>query len=149
MGKAEYKVDLVELQTQCETNYARFLKLLPGLEKKEQAHLAVRMGSQQFMVTFTVVERCKYTTVLSMRYEQGLGSWLILPLFQVRLYHDVSMAEVISIHKQRNTAAKYPYPNPQMFYPDEKAQHNRLLSECLVNCLEHGYDLDMVSIPSQ
>ncbi|MGI0118017.1 DUF1249 domain-containing protein [Zooshikella sp. RANM57] len=149
MGKAEYKVDLVELQAQCETNYARILKLLPDLAEKEQAHMAVRVGSRQFMVTFTVVERCKYTTVLSMNYEQGSGSWLVLPLFQVRLYHDVSMAEVISIQKQRNTAPKYPYPNPQMLQPDEKAQHNRLLSECLVNCLEHGYDLDMVSIPSQ
>jgi uncharacterized protein len=64
------------------------------------------------------------------------------PRLKVRLYHDAKAAEVIEFQHARRFAAVYPYPNPEMRQPDEKAQVNRFLGEYLSMCLACGGALE-------
>lgn len=49
----------------------------------------------------------------------------------IRVYHDVSLAEVISCSGVGKLLANYTYPNEKMLLKDEKRQANRLLFEWL------------------
>lgn len=49
----------------------------------------------------------------------------------IRVYHDVSLAEVISCSGVRKLLPDYTYPNEKMLLKDEKRQANRLLFEWL------------------
>lgn len=66
--------------------------------------------------------------------------------FEVRLYHDASVAEVIAWEGNRRFKARHDYPNPRMYHSDEKAQLNRFLGELLELCLTQGRILDDVTI---
>lgn len=66
--------------------------------------------------------------------------------FEVRLYHDASVAEVIAWEGNRRFKARHDYPNPRMYHSDEKAQLNRFLGELLEFCLTQGRILDDVTI---
>ncbi|MGH1439323.1 MAG: DUF1249 domain-containing protein [Cellvibrionaceae bacterium] len=66
--------------------------------------------------------------------------------FEVRLYHDASVAEVIAWEGNRRFKARHEYPNPRMYHSDEKAQLNRFLGELLELCLTQGRILDDVTI---
>ncbi|MDE1461915.1 DUF1249 domain-containing protein [Spartinivicinus poritis] len=147
MRKAGYKVDLVKQQAVCEANYFRLCKLLPGNDE-DLRRIAISHGSYKGILTLKVVERCKYTSVISLIHDAEWGEWAITPLMSVRVYHDVQMAEVISAQQKRHFAAKYSYPNPQMFHPDEKAQLNRFLADWLAFCLEQGHSYEPVSLSS-
>jgi uncharacterized protein len=62
----------------------------------------------------------------------------------VRAYHDVRMLEVGVFQSHRQVAARYHYPNDQMFAQDEKYQQNRFLADWLEHCLLNGcVDLDV------
>ena len=58
----------------------------------------------------------------------------------VRLYHDVSIAEITDGHRQYQGA--YPYPNDAMLHRDEKFRLNQQLADLLELCLKHGHRLD-------
>lgn len=148
MRKAGYKVDLVKQQAICEANYFRLCKLLPRLEEEDLRQIAITNGSYQGVLTLKVIERCKFTTVISIVHEAIWGKWILTPIMSVRVYHDAQMAEVISAQKQRHFAAKYNYPNPNMFLPDEKAQLNRFLADWLAFCLEQGHLYEPVTLSS-
>lgn len=66
--------------------------------------------------------------------------------FEVRLYHDATVAEVIAWEGHRRFHARNEYPNPKMHQADEKAQLNRFLGELLELCLAQGRILDDVAI---
>jgi len=67
--------------------------------------------------------------------------------FEVRLYHDATVAEVTVWEGRRRFRARHDYPNPRMYHSDEKAQLNRFLGELLELCLTQGRVLDDVTIP--
>ncbi|MFT6389271.1 MAG: hypothetical protein ACJAUP_002661 [Cellvibrionaceae bacterium] len=66
--------------------------------------------------------------------------------FEVRLYHDATVAEVIAWEGRSRFKARHDYPNPRMYHSDEKAQLNRFLGELLELCLTQGRVLDNVTI---
>ena len=138
VSKPRYRVDLVSLQAVCEANFARLSQLMPDMASQDERRilLDVPEASQQSLV-MRVLERCPYTTSLQLRHERR-HDWLAPPSMEVRLYHDVNMAEVVAAYNRRRFRGVYPYPNEQMLQPDEKYQLNHFLGEWLGYCQRHG-----------
>ena len=109
------------------------LQLYPDYETANQREFRLPTGER---IRIDVVERCRYTTVLHVCQQGGEG-WLVAPRFDLRMYHDARMVEVISFQSRR-VEARYEYPNNAMYAPDEKAQQNVFLAEWLEHCLEQG-----------
>ena len=139
-----YIPDLRGHISQCEWNYHSLMKLMPELESEDSRCFMVEKAEQLMRIDMQVSERCKYTTMLSVRQNLGSGNssaataWLDGPNMTVRLYHDAGMAEVISFQQQRRIPPRNEYPNSRMHHRDEKAQLNRFLGEWVKHCLHHG-----------
>jgi len=135
-----YRVDLAGLQATCEANYARLMRLLPGMrERPALRRVALSAGdAPQAVLALTVTEAGPYTSSVEVREELGLA-WLPAPRLQVRVYHDARMAEVVGAEHCRRLQPRYAYPNPAMHQPDEKSQLNRFLGEWLGHYLECGH----------
>jgi len=161
--KRKYAVDLSGHIAQCETNYARIMRLLPDMahaDYREFGLFAAHGSGRRFSVK--VVERCKYTTMLHVseideddgieqssqtasRDEQDsslTSTFISPPSFVLRVYHDAQMVEVTQYLRHRHIQPRYNYPNHQMHQSDEKAQWNIFLGEWLSHCLKHGYLLE-------
>lgn len=143
--RERYRVDLVELQTACEANYARLMRLLPSMRSEHQTRrVALSQGDHLLgILHLEVLETCPYTTSLRVRQEHSLP-WLPVPQLEVRVYHDARMAEVISAENARRLHIRYPYPNAAMHQPDEKSQLNLFLGEWLNHCLACGHEAQPV-----
>lgn len=139
--RERYRVDLLELQTTCEANYIRLLRLLPQMRSQTQTRrIAMSQGEHLLgVLALEVIEANPYTTRLRARQENNLA-WLPAPELEVQVYHDARMAEVISTAHTRRIHARYPYPNASMFQPDEKNQLNHFLGEWLTHCLACGHE---------
>ncbi|THG82507.1 DUF1249 domain-containing protein [Pseudomonas sp. A-1] len=155
-----YRVDLTGLQAACEANYARLMRLLPGM--REQAALRQPMLGQPMLgqpmlgqpvlrrlalsagdttlavLALRVTEAGPYTSTVEVREEPGLA-WLPAPRLEVRVYHDARMAEVTGAEHCRRLHPRYAYPNPAMHQPDEKIQLNLFLGEWLSHYLRCGH----------
>ncbi len=94
-------------------------------------------------VDVDVVERCKYTTTVSV-VQQGLLDWVKAHQMTVRIYYDAHLVEVIACQKGRHFRSHYEYPNKKMYQEDEKIQLNRFLGEWLRNCLDFGHSHDVI-----
>ena len=137
-SKPRYRVDLVSLQAVCEANFARLSQLMPDMASQDERRILLDVPDvgQQSLV-MRVLERCPYTTSLQLRHERR-HDWLAPPSMEVRLYHDVNMAEVVAAYNRRRFRGVYPYPNEQMLQPDEKYKLNHFLGEWLGYCQRHG-----------
>lgn len=140
MSRKRYVPDLQELAALCEANYLRFLRLLPDAEVgSERVFSITATPDQKATIIMRVEEIHPYTTMLTVK-QQGISpAWIHPPSMDVRLYHDASMAEVLSYQNQHRFEGRYQYPNPQMRMPDEKIQLNRFLADWLEHCLRHGH----------
>ena len=99
------------------------------------------------VVTITILERCPYTTMMNVRVtNEDDKPWVHWPTLDVRVYHDIKSAEVVSFERHRNFKFRYQTPNQQMFQPDEKSQINRYFGELLTFCYEHGHSLETVDL---
>ena len=137
----QYQPQLPDFLSLCERNYARLNRLLPqkfapGLQ------WSIAISSQQHY-QLSVLECGPFTTRLQIELlsttQSVSGISLLSPSFDVQLYHDAQLAEVVRMARHRKFAARYPYPNPQMMQPDEKRQINLLLADWLKLCLAQGY----------
>jgi uncharacterized protein YqiB (DUF1249 family) len=146
--KSRYKVDLPRQLAQCEANYLRLMKLLPSLDTSDEREFALPMAAKgDLRVHIQVEDRAPYTTTVLVSHPKvsqsetlGLSaSALSMPDLRVRLYHDATMAEVVSWQRHRDIKPKYDYPNAQMYQQDEKAQLNLFLGEWLSHCLAQGH----------
>ena len=146
MAKPRYKLDLSGLHAQCEANYARLMVLLPDIDTVDLYEFAIRTGSNKgsARICIKVVERCKYTTMLTIYQTNKSVNWVPPPKFDVRVYHDATMAEVIGFRAHRRVLAKYDYPNEKMLHQDEKHQLNCFLGEWLSHCMQLGSSIDEV-----
>ena len=120
----------------CEMNFHQLVSMLPGLTNGvKQWHFATGNNEHAFTVTVSVVDKAPYTTTIEV---EQVHSTVDTPKIVVRLYHDVSMAEIVSWDQHRYWLPQYPYPNPKMYQPDEKLALNRFLGEWLKFCRERG-----------
>jgi uncharacterized protein YqiB (DUF1249 family) len=149
MTKGKYTIDLAGQHAECESNYARLIRLLPNMDSVDRREFGVELaGREPVRFCMEVKERCKYTTMLEVSQHSinadSISSqpWAIRPTFLLRIYHDAQMAEVISFNKHHQVQPKYDYPNEKMYQADEKAQLNQFLGEWLSHCIHYGHDLD-------
>ena len=91
-----------------------------------------------------VTARDRYTTDMRMRYQCATPHFGTNSCFDLRLYHDARMAEVVHCSTSRRFEARYRYPNPDMLQRDEKFQQNRFAAELLEFCLTNGRSVDTV-----
>jgi len=137
--KRKYVPDLVSMGANFEGNYRRLIKLLNLLDKSSGADILLNVG-ERFVgrVTISLLESTKYTDTLLLEQTAAAGKWLNDPAMTVRLYHDASVAEVISCKGHSRIQGCNDYPNKFMHHPDEKSQLNAFLAEWLGFCLLHG-----------
>jgi len=143
MLRERYRVDLAGLQSACEINYARLMQLLPDMRKGQVTRSVALSGGESLLgvLKLEVVDVSPYTTTLQVQQEQR-SPWLPSPRFEIRVYHDARMAEVVVADKVRRLRSLYPYPNQDMHQPDEKTQLNLFLGEWLTHCLACGHELE-------
>ncbi len=147
--RKKYSIDLAAQMAECEANYARIMRLLPDMENIDSREFGVDMpGSAPAQLRIAVTERCKYTTMLDVCQETVPAVAGVLPeplseapVFSLRVYHDVQMAEVVGFNHHRRIQPQYDYPNENMYQRDEKVQLNRFLGEWLSHCLKYGHAL--------
>ena len=132
----KYVPDLQGFMLLCELNYARILKLLPELGPEGTFFDYCVRDTLSYRLT--VVECCKYTTIINVTQIAPQLTDYLRPHMEVRLYHDASMAEVTRSQNVSRIKGSYEYPNKQMMQKDEKLQINRFLKDWLKLCLEHG-----------
>ena len=134
-----YVPDLMSLQRTCEVNYMALMKLLPpggsvGAERRYQVG-----NGLQFQLTVT--EESRFTSqVILAQHNPELPSYLQARI-EIRLYHDVRMAEVCAEQQISMLQPRYDYPNQKMHHRDEKEQVNLFLADWLRFCLKHGTSL--------
>lgn len=147
--KRRYVPDLVSDMAECDANYIRMLRLFPNIADEDFLEFGIESTTDDgAIVNIAISERCPYTTMLRVRVTNEEDKpWVKWPMMEVRLYHDVNSAEVVSFQRHRNFQYRYSTPNPHMFQPDEKSQINRFLGELLAFCTEHGRSLDPVVLP--
>jgi uncharacterized protein YqiB (DUF1249 family) len=148
VGKSRYKLDLSGLHAQCEANYARLIQLLPDINTIDRHEFDINTShdnnNSSARICIDVVERCKYTTMLTVYQSSASVNWVPAPKFDVRIYHDAAMAEVIGFRAHRKVLAKYEYPNEAMHHQDEKHQLNCFLGEWLGHCMQLGCSVEEV-----
>ncbi len=132
-----YNIDLGAHLAECDGNYLRLTRLMPDLERQDRRVFRILLGAAVLRVTFEVIDRNRYTTVIVLSQRSGVRGVAEIKI-KVRLYHDARCAEVIEFQGQRRFEPVYQYPNAKMRQPDEKAQVNRFLREFLNACLRHG-----------
>lgn len=137
--KKKYIPDLVELGALYEGNYRRLIKLLNLMIESDYLEFNLYISSDFVgKVAIRLLESCKYTDTFMLEQVAAAGKWINNPKMTVRLYHDASVAEVMSSCGHRPVQPVRDYPNKFMHHPDEKAQLNCFLSEWLNFCLKHG-----------
>ena len=128
----------------CDANYVRLMKLFPEMIQDDERIIGLHHG-QDGVARLSVLEQTPYTTLVQLSQEEGgldeSSTWIRLPVFTLRLYHDAKVAEVVICEGSRRAYPRYEYPNERMYQQDEKAQWNQFLTEWLSHCLEHGYDI--------
>ena len=133
--KPNYRVNLKRLQQICERNYLRLMRLLPELSEVEHFRLPVKhknsLNNGMEWLVIDILERSPFTTLLKLQMEADWGQLLKIPETEMRLYHDVKMAEIVSRKTNQIIQPRYDYPNTKMHQPDEKEQHNRFLAQWL------------------
>jgi uncharacterized protein len=141
-----YVPDLSAFIGLCDANYVKFMKLLPGFNQVDTNNTDTRVFGlsrnqhELGLISIEIVERSRYTTTVDV--QQGAdANFIPATSMQVRLYHDASMAEVLSYQGIARLRANYVYPNEHMYQKDEKALCNEFLADWLSYCLKFGYSL--------
>ena len=149
--KRRYIPDLVSDMAECDANYIRLIRLFPDIAVQDSLEFGIETTTTDgAVVNIEINERCPYTTMLRVKVtNEDDKPWVKWPFLEVRLYHDVKSAEVVSFERHRNFQYRYSQPNPKMYQPDEKSQINRFLGELLTFCAEHGRSLEPVSLPRE
>lgn len=151
--KPRYVVNFPGHLANCEFNYRRLRRLMPGWRSPE-AQQASRLPRWEYLIgssrqtemalSLEVKESAKYTTLIHIHVYSQSANRRAQPkhkprhTLEVRLCHDATVAEVVACDNHRRIQAKHDYPNAKMYQRDEKAQLNRFLGELLEHCLAHG-----------
>jgi uncharacterized protein YqiB (DUF1249 family) len=129
-----HREDLTDLHALCDANYRRVLQLFPDYEQRNDRRIAAADAE----VTLEVTDRGRYTTALRVTLSGVLPAPLGVSSFELRVYHDARMAEVIAFQSQRTGAPRFRYPNPQMHQRNEKLSQNQFAADLLSFCLAEG-----------
>lgn len=137
-----YTPKLPDFLTLCERNYAQLYRLLPQTLAAGQQQLI--QINEQHCYRLLILDNARFTTTVQIELTGGRARFF-RPWFEVRLYHDAQLAEVIACQQVRRLQPVYQYPNPAMRLPDEKIQGNQLLQDWLKLCVAQGYSTTELS----
>lgn len=148
--KRSYQPYVPDFLSLCERNYAQLRHLLPLSAHRHGGPRLIpaasgTVDSQLIQINaeegyrIRLLELCKFTTTIKIEHVSQTALGWLRPQFEVRLYHDARLAEVISCQQMRRFKAVYDYPNLEMMQPDEKRQINMLLRDWLLLCQRQGY----------
>ena len=121
-----------------ERNYMQLRRMIPDMDAVAGQACSSVPGALDLHLS--ILERCKYTTTLSLTYyfEDREGRFPA-PEIQVRVYHDAQLAEVIACGRRRGIR----YGEFDRFRPDcsveRKWQFNRFLQKWLAYSLRQGH----------
>lgn len=125
----------------CGLNYARLIRLVTNLSQlSPRQQLSWQLPAQQEL-RLEVLQASRYTLELNLLLSQtgeALTQWQQPLSLRVRVYHDASLAEVVSCNDSGRLQAIYPYPNAKMQQRNEKHELNRFFAEWLSYCAEQG-----------
>ncbi len=130
---------LTNHHSQCELNYHRCMSLLTNCRESETQWLFRQPGESRVEVRVHLQESAPYTSTFEFFPDVAAIQYVSSSCIKVRLYHDVSMAEVVGWDRHRRWQGAYEYPNRAMYQRDEKLLLNRFLSELLIYCSKLGY----------
>lgn len=121
-----------------ERNYAVLTALLDEIQLERRGTVNFELAGCP--VEISTIENTRYTSLIRIHHElKGKGSFLSDVIFDIRVYEDAQLAEVISYQGQSRIKFKYDYPNNNMYMPDEKSQGNLLLHDWLSTCARLNY----------
>ncbi|MES2662079.1 MAG: DUF1249 domain-containing protein [Pseudomonadota bacterium] len=129
---ASYVPDLQQSFKQSAQIYQLFTLLCPSIKSASTNSLLsflpnADQSNTSEELNFLVLEQTPHTSLIQL-FCQGIELVWMQPLvLDVRLYHDVQMAEVFRCQGQSIQQGVYSYPNPKMLAPDEKNQQNEFL----------------------
>jgi len=130
-----------------EHNYVALSAMLDETQVLQRGVANFDLGSCP--VELRVMEQTPYTSLIKIRQSfvnnSGKDGHLSDIIFDVRIYQDARVAEVISYQGKARIKYKYVYPNEKMFLPDEKHQGNLLLHDWLSNCSRLNYKETLIA----
>ena len=121
-----------------ECNYIRLRNLVPDLDTISNQVVSRVPGVLDLHLK--IVERCKFTTTLSLTYifHDHEGSFPA-PDMQVRMYHDAQVGEVIACGRRRGERHSVYNRMFNTYTLSEKWRMNRFLQKWLGFCLMQGH----------
>ena len=137
--------NLQRLHGECELNYVRLLKLMPGPSKLGQSIRVDFTHESKSGMQICIDEITPYTCLLSIAAESARPEWLPEIQIKVRIYHDAKMAEVVEWCNDRTIPWELAEKS-SMQASDEKWQWNMFLSDLLAHGLSHGMSKVKVSL---
>lgn len=118
-----------------EHNFIRLKKLIPALDKIEGDAVSHVVGCLQLQLR--VLEQSKFTTLISLSYQFERDQKTVLePNLQIRVYHDVGLAEVLSGELHHGRLRLNNLPDTAIM---ERWHLNRFLYKWLGFCLHIGH----------
>lgn len=125
-----------------ERNYINVRRLLPVMPPTQVRRVSRTLNGLDLHLY--VVERCRYTSELSLtyRFDQEDGSVLAEPNLRIRVYHDARLAEVMAAYPRRHPAFAADLPG---YHPAgsvslrSRWRINRFLYRWLTYCLRQGH----------
>lgn len=139
-NRAKHVPNLRRHHASCGLNYSLIMRLLKRFGTGVTMQFVLPFGGQDCRVQMRLKDLGPYTGLCESQCSLLTGgkTWLPLPAFTVRLYHDMQLAEITDETSTDFIHGAYPYPNPKMVQPDEREQLDQFLSEWLSYCLHHG-----------
>ena len=137
--------NLERLHSECELNYVRLLRLMPGPTRLDQVIRVDFTHESKSGMQIRVEEITRYTHLLSIVADGARPEWLPEIQVKVRIYHDAKMAEVVEWCSDRTIPWELAEKS-SMQAPDEKWQWNMFLSDLLSHGLSHGMSKVKVSL---
>ncbi|MGA7801555.1 MAG: DUF1249 domain-containing protein [Gammaproteobacteria bacterium] len=130
--------DFAGLMELYEQNYIRLRRLIPDLSAVGPTAVSRPTGALELHLA--IVERCKYTTTLTLTYHftDELGRFPA-PDLQARIYHDAQAAEVIACGRLKGVRSAEYDRLRNRYSMGEKWQINRFLQKWLGYCLRQGH----------
>ncbi|MDC1208328.1 DUF1249 domain-containing protein [Litorivicinus sp.] len=138
--KVRHVPDLKRHHASCGLNYSLLVRMLKLFGQGSEMRFVLPFGGQDCFVHIRIKELGPYTGLCESQCSLSTGhkTWLPLPAFSVRMYHDMKLAEVTDETSNDFIRGAYPYPNPKMLQPNEREQLDQFLSEWLSYCLHYG-----------
>lgn len=125
MNKSDYHRSVTPLSVY-ENNYHKIMRLFPVI--REQDDFAKAFNKRKYCLSsglcLQIIEHFRYTSLIHLSQDLVENSKMLHIQLELRLSHDVRVAEVSSFQGRAIRQKRFTYPNAVMQRIDEKKQMN-------------------------